>query len=102
VQFYFCFDTGDRILIGHKSALKWEYDPSEMHRLRDQQVRLRYDQRYIWIIRTDGKEMKLKQDYTRKDLFSGGKCGEARREARERGGKEKCRQVVVRVPRVWG
>jgi hypothetical protein len=78
VQYYFCFAAGDRTLIGHKPApWKWEYDPAEMHSLEGQKVRLRYDQKHIWVIRTDGKELKLKQEYEKKDLFPGGKCSEA-------------------------
>ena len=71
--FYFCLETRDRILIGQKHAWKWEYNPAQMHPLRGKTVSLRYDDKYIWLIRTDGKEMKLKQDYSM-DVFRDQRC----------------------------
>lgn len=75
-HFYFCFETEGKVLIGEKSAWNWEYDPRKMYVLRGKMVSLRYDKKHIWVIATDGKEMKLKQDYLY-DVFKNAQCRSA-------------------------
>jgi len=71
--FFFCIQVDGAVLIGsHKADFVWQYDSSQMLG-RDKPVSLRYDDRAIWIIRTDGKEMHLTRDYS-EDMFSRPEC----------------------------
>jgi len=63
-HFWFCFKVADRVLVGQTIAWKWQYDPAKMLQLRDTDVKLRYDHDAIWVVRTDGKELRLRQDYS--------------------------------------
>jgi hypothetical protein len=63
-HFWFCFKAGGRVLVGQTIAWKWQYDPTKMFQLRDTGVKLRYDHDAIWVVRTDGKELRLHQDYS--------------------------------------
>jgi len=71
---FFCVQIGDKILIGSRSAdWIWMYDSSQMRRFKGQPISIRYDQRSMWIIRTDGKDMRLSQDYSQ-NVFSRPEC----------------------------
>lgn len=71
---FFCLQFEKQILIGSRKAdWKWEYDSSEMLRFRGKEVSFRYDNRSIWIIRTDGKDMRLANDYSQ-NVFSNPAC----------------------------
>lgn len=61
-HFWFCFARGDKVLVGQTIAWRWQYDPTEMFKLRKQVVSLHYTDTGIWVIRTDGKELKLRRD----------------------------------------
>ena len=61
---WFCFKVGDRVLVGQTIAWKWQYDPGKMLQLRDTNVKLRYDCDAIWVVRPDGKELRLRQNYS--------------------------------------
>lgn len=61
VYFNFCFQVDKQILIGNTYAWKWEYDPSKMQPLEGTDVSLRFSDKYIWVVRTDGKELRLKR-----------------------------------------
>jgi len=70
-HFWFCFAAGEKVLVGQTIAWRWEYDPTEMSRLRKQSVSLRYTTKNIWVIRTDGKELKLKRDESYREFAEG-------------------------------
>jgi hypothetical protein len=59
VYFNFCFQTETQVFIGRTWAWKWQYDPSKMAPLKGTTVSIRYDKAHIWVIRTDGKELRL-------------------------------------------
>jgi hypothetical protein len=71
---YFCVHVGNRILVGSTSTgWIWAYDNSKMLNLRGKSVLVRYNDHSIWIVRTDGKDMRLKQNYSR-DVFADSGC----------------------------
>jgi hypothetical protein len=70
-HFWFCFATDDKVLIGETIAWRWQYDPKEMYKLRKQTVSLHYTTKNIWVIRTDGKELKLTRDDSYRDFTEG-------------------------------
>jgi hypothetical protein len=77
-DYYFCFDTHDKILIGYdkvrtQTRRKVPTDLME----RGKTVPLRYDDKYIWVTRSNGKELRLTQDYTKKIFLSSDRCQRA-------------------------
>ena len=77
--YYYCFEAGDKILIGYQKipTLNWKDEASndltKVHKswapwTAEGMVPLRYDDKYIWVNKPDGKTVKLKQDYTT-DIF---------------------------------
>ena len=78
--YYYCFEADNKILIGYRKVpvLNWQdpasNDLAKLHkswkpwRADGQTVPLRYDDKNIWLTRSDGKTVKLKQDYTT-DIF---------------------------------
>jgi hypothetical protein len=78
--YYYCFQAGDKTLIGYQKTptLNWKDSASnDLTRVRKswapwtaegQSVPLRYDDKFIWVTRADGKTVKLKQDYST-DIF---------------------------------
>jgi len=61
VYFNFCFQVDQRFLIGNTYAWKWEYDPSKMSPLQGTNVSIRFNASHIWVVRTDGKEIRLQR-----------------------------------------
>jgi len=59
VYFNFCFQLDNQFLIGRTYAWKWEYDPSKMSPLQGTNVSMRFNESYIWVVRTDRKELRL-------------------------------------------
>jgi hypothetical protein len=73
-SFFYCVKVSDKVLIGSRKAdWSWMYDSSQMMRFQRQAVSLRYNDDSIWIVRTDGKEMRLAQDYS-EDFFTDSAC----------------------------
>jgi hypothetical protein len=77
-DYYFCFDTSNKILIGYdkvrtQTRAKLPTDLME----RGKTVSLRFDDKYIWVTRPSGKEVKLIQDYTKKIFLSSDRCQRA-------------------------
>lgn len=71
---FFCVQVGGEILVGSSATdWIWGYDGSKMFALKGKAVSLRFDHDSIWIIRTDGKEMRLTQNYSR-DVFVSEEC----------------------------
>jgi hypothetical protein len=72
--FFFCVQVSDQILIGSRSAdWVWMYDSSKMLHVKGQPISIRYDEHSMWIIRTDGKDMRLSRDYSQ-NVFSRPEC----------------------------
>lgn len=72
--YFFCVRVGDKTLVGSRPAdWFWMYDSSQMFRFKGQPISIRYDDRWMWIVRTDGKDMRLSQDYSR-NVFSRSEC----------------------------
>jgi hypothetical protein len=79
-SYYYCFEADNKILIGYQKVpvINWKdpasNDLTKLHKSWEpwtsegQMVPLRYDDKYIWLTRPDGKQVKLKQDYTT-DIF---------------------------------
>ena len=84
-SYYFCFAAGNKVLIGRQKvpALNWVNENknyfTKVHKgwmawtAPGQAVQLSYDDKNIWVSRPDGKQVKLKQDYTQ-DLFTNLQC----------------------------
>lgn len=84
--YYYCFEAGDKILIGYQKTptLNWKdenvNDLTRLHKAwkpwtsENQTVPLRYDDKNIWVTRPDGKTVKLKQDYNTDIFVNDSKC----------------------------
>ena len=71
---FFCFNVDDHILIGSRKAdWAWMYDSHQMFSFAGKPVALRHNDRSIWVVRTDEKEMQLEQNYS-EDVFSDPSC----------------------------
>lgn len=78
--YYYCFEADNKILIGYQkvATLNWKDETSndlvKVHKswapwaAENNMVPLRYDDKFIWVTRNDGKTVKLKQDYNT-DIF---------------------------------
>jgi hypothetical protein len=72
--FFFCVQVADQVLIGSRKAdWAWMYDSSQMLRFKGKRVSLHFDDDSIWVIRTDGKDMRLSRDYSQ-DVFARPEC----------------------------
>jgi hypothetical protein len=71
---FFCFNVDGHILIGSRKAdWAWMYDSHQMFSFAGKPVALRRNDRSIWVVRTDHKEMQLEQNYS-EDVFSDPSC----------------------------
>lgn len=71
---YFCVQVQDHTLVGSTgTGWRWAYDNSKMLEYKGKTISIRYNARSIWVIRTDGKEMHLRQNYSR-DVFRNPLC----------------------------
>jgi len=82
-NYYFCFAAdNNKVLIGYQRipVLNWR-DTSKNYLTRahhawtaweapGQTVPLTYDDKHIWVTREDGKQVRLTQDYSRRDIFA--------------------------------
>lgn len=59
VYFNFCFQSGGQVFTARTWAWSWEYDPGEMAAQKGKTVQIRYDKSHVWVIRSDGKELRL-------------------------------------------
>jgi hypothetical protein len=79
-DYYYCFDAGDKILIGYQKipSMSWkEHNTNLLTRVRKNyapwapegdRINLTYDDKMIYVNRGDGKETKLIQNY-QTDIF---------------------------------
>ena len=74
-DYYFCFDTSQKILIGHEKVRTQmrKKNPLDLMQ-RGQTVPVRFDDKYIWVGESNGKELRLTQDYTKKIFLDSAKC----------------------------
>jgi hypothetical protein len=84
--YYYCFEAGDKILIGYQKipTLNWKdpasNDLTKVHKSwvpwtsEGQAVPLRFDDKNIWLTGPNGKPVKLKQDYTTDIFVNNSQC----------------------------
>jgi hypothetical protein len=84
--YYYCFEADKKILIGYQKipTLNWKDEASndltKVHKswapwaAENNMVPLRYDDKFIWVTRNDGKTVKLKQDYTTDIFVNSSQC----------------------------
>jgi hypothetical protein len=84
--YYYCFEADSKILIGYQKipTLNWRDDASNdltrVHKswtpltAEGQMIPLRYDDKFIWVTKPDGKAVKLKQDYTTDIFINNSQC----------------------------
>jgi hypothetical protein len=88
-DYYYCFAADDKVLIGYQRTpvLNWQ-DQSKNYLTRvhrgwtvwtppGQTVPISYDDKHIWVTRTDGKQVKLTQTYSRDIFTHNDRCREA-------------------------
>jgi hypothetical protein len=80
-DYYFCFVADDKILIGYQQTpvLNWRNTSknylTKAHRgwavwtAPGETVPISYDDKHIWVNRADGKQVRLTQDYSKRDAF---------------------------------
>jgi hypothetical protein len=72
--YFYCVKVADKVLVGSRKAdWAWMYDTSQLMQFQGKTVALRNDKASIWIVRPDGKETHLAQDYS-EDVFSNPAC----------------------------
>jgi hypothetical protein len=77
-DYYFCFDANNRILIGHDRVRTQTWMKSAKDLMeRGKTFPVRFDDKHIWVTRSNGKELKLKQDYTKKIFVESDRCRQA-------------------------
>jgi hypothetical protein len=84
--YYYCFEADNKILIGYQKnpTLNWKdpasNDLAKIHKswtplsAEGKTVPLRYDDKFIWVTRPDGKTVRLKQDYTTDIFVNNSRC----------------------------
>jgi hypothetical protein len=84
--YYYCFEAGDKILIGYQKipTINWKdpasNDLTKVHKswapasADEKNIPLRYDDKHIWITNDKGKTVKLTQDYSRDIFVSNSQC----------------------------
>jgi hypothetical protein len=87
--YYYCFEAGDKILIGYQKipTLNWKdaasNDLTKVHKAwapfssENQPVPLRYNNKNIWIERAGSKRVKLTQDYNTDIFVNNSACRQA-------------------------
>jgi hypothetical protein len=71
---FMCIQLGHGVLIGSRKAdWVWGYDSSKMFAVQGKPVSIRFNRDSIWLVRTDGKELRLTQNYTQ-DVFHNSAC----------------------------
>lgn len=72
--FFFCVRVSNQILVGSRKAdWIWVYDTSKILAYKGKTVSVRFNHGSIWIVRPNGKDVQLTQDYSR-DVFTNLEC----------------------------
>ena len=83
--YYYCFEADKKILIGYQKipTLNWKDEASndltKVHKswapwTAEGMVPLRYDDKYIWVTKSDGKTVRLRQDYNTDIFVNNSQC----------------------------
>jgi hypothetical protein len=74
-DFYLCFDANNKVLIGHDRVRTqtWQKNPVDLLE-RGKTVSIRYDDKFIWVSRPGQKDLKLRQDYSKKLFMNSERC----------------------------
>jgi hypothetical protein len=88
-DYFFCFAADSKILIGYQATpvINWQ-DRSKNYLTRvhrswmawsapGQTVPISYDEKHIWVTRSDGKQVRLTQSYSKDVFTSNVQCKEA-------------------------
>ena len=75
----FCFKQGDQIVIADGRSLLHEQKFSGLEDLAGKQVKIRFNQRFVWVLPPDGREMKLERGSTYENFKDAGCIREVRR-----------------------
>ena len=85
-DYYYCFDTGDKLLIAYHKVpnINWkDHETNLLTRVRKQDqpwepsgdsVKLTYDDKDVWVAGANGKEVKLRQNYQTDIFLHSQKC----------------------------
>lgn len=80
-KYYYCFAADDKVLVGYQSTRVLNFQDDSKNYLTKvhkgwttwtapgQSLPIGYDEKYIWVTRPDGKQVRLTQTYTH-DVFS--------------------------------
>jgi len=94
-KYYYCFEADTKVLIGYQKVpvLNWKdpesNDLEKLHgawrqwKKEGQTVPLRYDAKDIWVTQPDGKQVKLKQDYSTDIFVNNSECRKAVRNKKD-------------------
>jgi|SRR5579871_2678542 len=87
-EYYFCFAADNKILLAQDKipTFNWHdnrrnffgkvYGPWKRPSTSGDTITIQYDDEHVWIPRTGGKQLRLKQDYSR-DIFTNQQCRSA-------------------------
>ncbi len=74
-DYYFCFQAGDKILVGHDKVRTQMRHKSPVGLMEvGKPVPLRFDDTFIWVSPPGSKEIRLKQDYTTRIFLNNKSC----------------------------
>jgi hypothetical protein len=62
--FSFCVQSGEKVLLARLFDTRFNYDPNKIRPLVGKAIQFRSDDKSLWIVRPDGKEFHVRQDYS--------------------------------------
>jgi hypothetical protein len=89
-EYYYCFKTPDKVLIAYQKAHTFNWkdpkrnDLAKVHKTWAEwvppgsgTVPIRYDDKFVWVTRPNGKTLKLTQDYSTDIFVNNAQCRSA-------------------------
>ena len=64
VYFDFCVQNGANIVLARLFDTRFNYDPDKFHAQVGKPIQFRADDKNLWIVRPDGKEFRIRQNYS--------------------------------------
>ena len=64
VYFSFCIQSGKQVLLARLFNTRFNYDPNRFNAEVGKTVQFRADDKHLWIVRPDGKEFRVQQNYS--------------------------------------
>jgi hypothetical protein len=64
VYFSFCVQSGEKVYLARLFDTRFNYDPNKLRPYAGKTIQFRSDEDNLWIVRPDGKEFRLKQNYS--------------------------------------